>query len=139
MNDNFDPESKSALIRYRLERSSETLAEAKVLSDNGFYNAAVNRLYYACYYAAVALLLIKGLSTQTHHGVKTLLGCHFISTGQISSNSGKAFTTLFEKRHSTDYDDFVCCDKEMVDDLVPRAETFIAEVRSLIAKSGENV
>ena len=36
--------------------------------------------------------------------------------------------------HSSDYDDFVYCDKEMVDELYPKAEAFIAEVKDLIEK-----
>lgn len=47
MKDVFDPESKKALIDYRIERAYETLKEAKYNSDGGFYHAAVNRMYYA--------------------------------------------------------------------------------------------
>ena len=43
-----------------------------------------------------------------------MLGLHFISTGKLPVKVGKTFSTLFEKRHSGDYDDFVYCDEEMV-------------------------
>jgi len=46
---------------------------------------------------------------------------------------GKTFATLFDKRHSGDYDDFAYCDKELVDELFPRAEIFIQTVEKLIA------
>ena len=39
------------------ERADETLAEIPFLKQQGYYNTAVNRLYYACYYAAVAILI----------------------------------------------------------------------------------
>lgn len=55
MKQELDKESIDALIRYRTERANETLLEAKILIQNGFYNAAVNRLYYACYYAVMAV------------------------------------------------------------------------------------
>ena len=42
------------LMIYRLQRAHETMKEALVMSRESFYNAAVNRLYYACYYAAIA-------------------------------------------------------------------------------------
>ncbi len=45
------------LMIYRLQRAHETMKEALVMSRESFYNAAVNRLYYACYYAAIALLI----------------------------------------------------------------------------------
>ena len=111
MKEILDEESKNALINYRIQRAYETLKEAQVMMRESFYNAAVNRLYYACYYAAVSLLLKYDHQPQTHNGVKTMLGLHFISTGKLPIKIGKIFSTLFEKRHSGDYDDFVYCDK----------------------------
>lgn len=134
MKEKLDEESKKALVAYRLERAYNTLKEADVMRREGFYNATVNRLYYACYYAAVALLLKNDIQTQTHNGVKTMLGLHFVSTGKLSVRMGKTFGTLFEKRHSGDYDDFVYCDKELVDALFPQTEAFIDSIRELINK-----
>lgn len=132
MNDNFDNESRQALIDYRLSRAYEALKEAELLCEGKFYNATINRLYYACYYAAVALLLKNNVSAQTHSGVKTMLGLHFVSKGLLTIENGKLFTALFEKRHSGDYDDFVFCDREMVDELTPKAKEFIDAVKDLI-------
>ena len=132
MNDNFDNESRQALIDYRLSRAYETLKEAELLCEGKFYNATINRLYYACYYAAVALLLKNNVSAQAHSGVKTMLGLHFVSKGLLTIENGKLFTALFEKRHSGDYDDFVFCDREMVDELTPKAKEFIDAVKDLI-------
>ena len=39
---------------------------------------------------------------------------------------------LFEKRHSGDYDDFVICDQEMVDNLLPKAKHFIDAISQLL-------
>lgn len=97
-----------------------------------FYNAAVNRLYYACYYATVALLLKYDIQVQTHNGVKTMLGLHFVTTGILPLKIGKTFTTLFEKRHSGDYDDFVFCDEEMLNELYPQAKLFVDAIAELI-------
>lgn len=132
MSEILDPESKKALVDYRISRALETLKEAELLSKEAFFNAAVNRLYYACYYAAVALLLKNDIQTQTHNGVKTMLGLHFVSKGILSQDDGKIFSTLFEKRHSGDYDDFVYCDEEMVNSLTPKAEAFVKNVRAIL-------
>lgn len=132
MKEKMDEESKKALIAYRIERAYETLKEAEVMKREAFYNAAINRLYYACYYASIALLLKNDIQTQTHSGVKTMLGLHFVSTGKLSIKTGKTFSTLFEKRHSGDYDDFAYCDKEMVEELYPQANNFIDTISELI-------
>ena len=132
MKDILDEESRKALIAYRMQRAYDTMKEAEVMIRETFYNAAINRMYYACYYATVALLLKYNIQTQTHNGVKTMLGLHFVSTGKLPLRIGKTFTTLFEKRHSGDYDDFMFCDKEMVDELFPQAELFIKSVDELL-------
>jgi uncharacterized protein (UPF0332 family) len=132
MKEKIDEESKKALVAYRIERAYETLKEADVMRREAFYNAAVNRLYYACYYAAVSLLLKYGIQAQTHSGVKTMLGLHFVSTGKLPVRIGKIFSTLFEKRHSGDYDDFIYCDKDMVDDLYAQAKEFVDTIKENI-------
>ena len=133
MKEILDEESKNALINYRIQRAYETLKEAQVMMRESFYNAAVNRLYYACYYAAV-FPAIKNMITNHKHIMefKTMLGLHFISTGKLPIKIGKIFSTLFEKRHSGDYDDFVYCDKEMLDNLYPQAELFIHTINQLL-------
>lgn len=132
MKEVLDKESRKALIAYRMQRAAETMKEAEVMAREAFYNTAINRMYYACYYATMALLLKNDIQTQTHNGVKTMLGLHFVSTGKLPLKVGKTFTTLFEKRHSGDYDDFVFCDKEMVDELFPQAELFIKHISELL-------
>lgn len=132
MKEILDEDSKNALIAYRVQRAYETLKEAKVMIRESFYNAAINRMYYACYYATVALLLKHNVQTHTHNGVKTMLGLHFITTGILPLKIGKTFTTLFEKRHSGDYDDFAYCDEEMVNELYPDTEAYVDAIKVLI-------
>lgn len=134
MSDELNPESRAALVKYRIERANETMLEANLLFQQGFYNAAVNRLYYACYYATIALLLKYKISAQTHNGVKAMFGLHFVSTGIVDIAIGQTLSTLFEKRQSGDYEDFVYCDKEMVEELTSRAHAFIQCLSDLLDK-----
>ena len=129
MSETLDEQSRTDLVRYRIERASETLMEARLLAKEGYYNDAFNRLYYACFYAALALLVKNGLSTSSHAGVRTMLGLHFVSKGVLEKKHGKTFSRLFEIRHSGDYDDFVYCDKEMTDEYTPLAEAFIQRIK----------
>jgi len=135
MKETLDEQSRLGLMRYRIERADETMKEAAVLAERGFYNATVNRLYYACFYATQALLLKHHIAATTHAGVKSMLGLHFISKGIISIDHGKTFNTLFEKRHSSDYEAFAYCDKALVDDLTPLAEAFIQRIKELLEEN----
>ncbi len=132
MKETLDDQSRESLIRYRLDRAFETMQEAALLAKEGFYNAALNRLYYACFYAAMALLVAHGITASTHAGVKTMLGLHFVSNGLLDKEHGKTFSRLFEIRHSGDYDDFVYCDREMIDDFTPKAQAFIDRIKDLL-------
>ena len=132
MNETLDEQSRWSLIRYRIERAEETIIEAKLFAGEGHYNAAMSRLYYACFYAALALLVANNITTSSHAGVKTMLGLHFVSNGVLDKEHGKTFSRLFEIRHSGDYDDFVYCDKEMIDEYTPKAEAFITKIKELI-------
>jgi uncharacterized protein (UPF0332 family) len=120
------------LVKYRLQRAHETMAEIPFLKEQGYYNTATNRLYYACYYAAVALLIKNHIQAGTHAGVKTMIGQHFVSKGLITKESGRAFSNLFDSRQHSDYDEFVYSTEEEVDELYPKAERFIAEVDALL-------
>ena len=52
------PYDKKALIQYRMERATESLNDARLmLAQSGSYASAVNRAYYAMFYAALALLI----------------------------------------------------------------------------------
>lgn len=128
-------ENYEALSRYRQERAHEALAEISYLREQGFYSTAINRLYYACYYAAVALLTKHHIAANTHAGVKLMLGLHFVSKGHISKESGRAFSNLFDSRQRGDYDEFVFSTKEEIDELYPKAQRFIEEVDALLGVS----
>ena len=137
MKEKLDEQSILALIHYRMERADEAKEEASILSGSGHYNAAVNRLYYACFYSTQALLLSHQITTITHSGVKSMLGKHFVSKGIISVELGKTFNILFEKRHSSDYEAFAYCDKAMVDDLSSLSEAYISRIKNLLEEQNK--
>ena len=132
MKEQLGRENIEALAAYRFQRAEETLSEIPFLKQQGYYNTAVNRLYYACYYAAVALLIKHDINPGTHAGVKQMLGMHFVATGRMSREMGRCFSLLFERRHSSDYDDFAYSSAEEIDELLPKAEAFIDTVRKLL-------
>ncbi len=131
----LDPESVQALVDYRLQRAKETLCEADALINDSYYNAAVNRLYYACYYAVIALLVQNDISASTHNGVKMMFGMHFIATKKIPNKYSQFYSQLFNDRISGDYDDFLRYDKEMIDEIRPMAEEFIEIIAKEIKKA----
>ena len=103
---NLKEEDRDALISIRLKRAKETMSEVYGNIQLGYWRAAANRLYYACYYAVSALLIKNGLTTHTHTGVITQIGLHFVQKGLISKEQGRFFKELFNLRQNGDYDDW---------------------------------
>lgn len=102
--------------------------------DNEYWNASINRMYYACYYAVSALLVNNGIEAHTHAGVRQMFGLHFIRTEKLSQKTGKYYSELFNARYSGDYDDFAFFDKETVERLYHQAQELIKSIEELIEK-----
>jgi uncharacterized protein (UPF0332 family) len=116
-------------IKYRLQKAHETISEVRILMDHKLWNTAVNRMYYACYYAVGALLVKHGVETSSHSGSRQKFGQLFIHTGLINKDLGKHYSELFEKRQKGDYNDFFDIDEETVLRLYQPSLKFIQEVQ----------
>ena len=119
------------IVRYRIENANQTLAEVETHKANGYYNTAVNRMYYACYYAASALLIAYGIETKSHDGVRQQLGKQMVLTGKLPAELGKFYSQLFSKRSAADYEDFICQDLETVEELLPTAQLFVKTIEQM--------
>ena len=128
----MNDDDRSDLIVLRLENSQSAMQESKLLIDNGYWNAAINRMYYGCYYAVSALLISKGIQAQTHAGVRQMLGLHFVKKGLLSARNNAFFSDLFAKRHSGDYDVYIYFNEEITKSLYPQAIEFIEKIKMLI-------
>jgi uncharacterized protein (UPF0332 family) len=124
--------SNSDYIHYRLQKAKETLAETDVLIENKFWNTAVNRMYYACYYAVSALLIKHNIETSSHSGNRQKFGQLFVQPGIVSRELGKHYTDLFEKRQKGDYNDFFDFDEETVLRLYSPSKELIECIEKLI-------
>lgn len=135
MKQQLNEESIKALVSYRINRAKETLHEADILIQDNCFNAAINRLYYACYYAVIALLVKNHITAQTHDGVKQMFGLHFVVTGKVDRKYSRFYSQLFNDRMSGDYDDFLFYDAEMLSEIRPKSGEFIALIESLLTDS----
>ncbi len=125
------------LLRYRMERACETLQEARLMFDGGHLHGAANRIYYACFYAVVALLLTKDLSSPKHSGVMALFNRHFIKEGIIPVDLGKFYSRAFDNRLESDYGEIVELDRDRVKADLEKAEEFLTRVKSLLGLAEE--
>lgn len=119
-------------INYRIERAKETIREVQTHIENKFWNTAINRMYYACFYAVSALLAKDQVEVSSHSGVRQKFGEYFVKTGKIDRDLAKHFTELSEKRHKGDYNDFYDYDEETVLRLFPVSHQFIEAIEQIL-------
>jgi len=128
-------EDRNVLAELRLKKAGDTLTEAADNISLGHWRVAANRLYYACFYAANALLVQKGITAHTHSGVQNQLGLHFVKTGFISAEQNDLYYKLLDLRQTGDYDDWGDVQEKDVVHLVEPARNFVGEVEKIIRLS----
>lgn len=130
--------SKEELIEYRLYRATDTLDDALILAEKHKWNSAINRLYYAAYYAIIALLLNNDLNPTTHNGAKSNFTEHFIKTNIIAKEYGKVYSQLFTWRQKGDYDDLFDFTQEKVEPYFKPVSELIELIKKLIVENNSD-
>ena len=124
----------AALARHRLAQAHETLAEAEQLLASQGFRGAVNRLYYAAFYGARALLATRDVDAARHSGLITLFQQHFVKTGLMPAETGKILARAFEKRQNSDYGDFATIDPADTHDLARAVRAFVHACDELLQR-----
>lgn len=120
------------IVRYRQRKAHELLHDVDVLIENELWNSAVNRMYYACFHIVSALLILHHIEVKSHKGVRQAFGFHFVKEHLLTPECGRIFSKIYDKRQSSDYDDFKEFTKEEVENLYGQTLYLIKEVDALI-------
>lgn len=127
-----------AYISYRQEKSQEAYDNACLLADNKAWNAAINRLYYSCFYVVTALLLKNSIKAQTHTGVKSEFAKNFVKEGIVNKEDFHVYSDLMDWRQKGDYGDMFDFDEETVMGLLPLVKHFLQVINGLIDNKVNN-
>lgn len=128
-------EERNEYVKYRLDSARKTVEAAKVLAANHFWNSAVNRLYYAVFYAVNALLVQNEIYTYSHSSIKSQFSLNYIKTGKLDKKFGKLLSELYDWRQKGDYDNLYDYSAESVEPLFEPVEEMINEIEKEIKKT----
>ena len=117
-----------------IENADESLSVAQLDLDNGFNAAAINRAYYAIFYAANALLATEKLARSKHSGVLAAFRQHFIKTGLLPSELSEIYGLVMDDRHESDYDIMSATSTEDAVIDIQQARHFVDEVRTWLQR-----
>ena len=124
-------ENRKDIVIYRSERAFAALEQAKGNLQMGYLEITANRLYYAAYYAASALLIVNEIRVKSHEGCIGQFNLHFVKTGLVPIEMGKLFSILFDMRLTGDYSDrFDLTEEDVVPNIQP-TQDFIIKVTNL--------
>ena len=130
-------EQRREVVRYWWSKAEDSLASARREFEARAYDFAINRLYYAAFYAVSAALLERKLTFKKHTGVRATFHREFIKTGLLDVKWGKLYDQLFEDRQEGDYVALIAFDREYVEAQLSRCTQFLDELRPLISSLSE--
>ncbi|OGA45733.1 MAG: hypothetical protein A3F74_08245 [Betaproteobacteria bacterium RIFCSPLOWO2_12_FULL_62_58] len=76
-----------------MDRTDSALASAASELAARRYDFAANRAYYACFYAASAVLLVAGRKFTKHSGVRGAVHQELVKPGLLDATWGRAYRT----------------------------------------------
>lgn len=124
------------LVNLRMTQAEETLREARILVAEHADRGAVNRAYYAMFYAVLAVLATKGLGSSKHSGAISLFDREFVKPGDLPRELSRSLHMAFEHRQQADYGELIDVDERAAARGIEEAETFIHKVRDYLGAKG---
>ena len=118
-------------VEQYLEHARQAVSTGRVVMVHEDYIAAVNRAYYAIFYAANALLATKGLERSKHSGVIAAFRQHFVKTGIIEPEFSRFYGEAMEQRRAGDYD-LISLDQRTAARSLEHAERFVQRIEQVL-------
>ena len=123
---------KAEAQQYWMEKADEALQSARSEQHAGRLVFAINQAYYACFYAASAVLLRQGEKFSKHSGVRAAVHRSLLRTGKIDPSWGRFYDLVFQSRQRGDYQELVEFSFEEAEELIAQAEGFVDLMRKLL-------
>jgi len=111
-----------------LRKAEENISAAGILTEQGYYDIAISRLYYAMFYCAEAVLLCENITFSKHSGVISAFGQHFARTGRLSQDLHRSLIEAQDMRNLSDYDMMAVLNRDAAEGQLVKARVFLQTV-----------
>ncbi len=108
-----------------VDKSQRSLEAAQSLIEQGFYDFAISRTYYAMFYVAEAMLDQEGLSFSTHAAVISAFGQYLVRSGKVPTEFHRQLIDAQAQRTRADYDPVPNLSRRDAETLVSQAQAFL--------------
>jgi len=133
--DESDRVNREAIAIY-VNGARDALTSAVYNLDGDFYGVAINRAYYAFFYAATALLLTLDITRSKHTGVMATFREQFVKSGAFPIEDSRAYGEAFELRNVTDYELLGQADSVQALEAIQNARGFVERCERYLREKG---
>ena len=135
----INKEKQVLLAKYRLDQAKESIDEAEYLySGNKSPRSVMNRVYYAMYYAVLALIIFERFISAKHTGALSFFNKQFIKEGVFPTEMGRWINKAFELRQTGDYREYVQLTREQVEPYIGYSKSFVKKVEDFLEENKFN-
>lgn len=134
----INDKDKEILIRYRMDQAQSALKDALFLRENSDTTlGAVNRAYYAMFYAVLALLQKIEKVPRKHSGAIALFDSEFVKKGIFTKESSGFLHQAFASRQDSDYRAIEPISSEKTDEMIRNASDFVQTIEAYLKGAAE--
>lgn len=123
------------MIQFRMRQAHETILEAEVLIGASSWRGAINRAYYAMFYAVLALSALKQVDASRHSGIITFFDREFVKTGIFKKELSKKLHFAFDNRQIHDYGETIIVEESIAVETLSDARSFVDSIERYLDTS----
>lgn len=123
------------IVQEELKLADEILEDAALLLKQRRSRSAINRIYYAMFHGACALLTSLGIICKSHAGVMNRFGEDVIKKKLMDKGYAKYLNQAYNLREKSDYQIIIEINEREIRILYQNATDFLKEIRRILQKS----
>jgi hypothetical protein len=123
-----ETEASKAVIK----KAESKLKTAYIDFENGQYDDAVSRAYYAVFHMLTAVLLSKGNAFSSHSQTIGNFNREFIKTGIFPKGFSRMIQDLFDDRQTGDYDVISYLDRSTAEKDIKNADAICKSIKEYL-------
>ena len=120
------------LSNYRLEKAKKNLAVVTSLLNDGYYDFAANRAYYAAFDAMRAVNSLDGFDSSKHSGAIAHFNQYYVKTGKFKPETSAVIRKAANLREKSDYEDFYEATKEDAEEAYSLVRDFVEDIEHFL-------
>ena len=123
---------RAEIVTLRFDNAHQALDDAACMLERKSFRAAMNRCYYAAFYAASASALNDNRTFRKHSGLISYFHAEYIKPGLLDRKLGRILQVAFDNRSEADYQDVVRFTRDDVQAAIEQAEEFVRQIEAYV-------